>query len=77
MGDWSNTLIAIVVAIIGLATLSVILSKQANTVGVIQAGSQGLSSLINAAVAPVSGFGGLSTGIQPLTNYSTLGSTTL
>ena len=71
MQDWTNTLIAIVVAVIGLATLSVILSKNANTTGVIQAGSSGLASVINAAVSPVSGgFSGLSTNTQSLTNYT-------
>lgn len=73
MGDWMNTLIAVAVAVIGLATLAVIVSKQANTAGVITAGAGGLGTIIKAAVAPVSGMGGLSTSIAPLTNYSTLG----
>lgn len=54
---------AIVVGIIGLAFAAVLVSRNAQTVGVITAGSRGLSTLIGAAVAPVSGAvpnGGLS-----------------
>lgn len=69
MEPWINTIVAISVAVIGLATLSVILSKQANTAGVISAGSSGLATVIKAAVSPVSGFSGLSTGLQPLQGY--------
>ena len=57
-----TALVSIVLAIIGLAALSVVLSKQANTSGVIQAASGGLSTDIGAAVAPVTsgGMGGMS-----------------
>lgn len=57
MSQLTSGLITILAAIVGIATLSVILSKNANTVGVIQAGSQGFSSLLNAAEAPISGNG--------------------
>ena len=52
-----DSIVSIVTAIIGLAILSVILSKNANTAGVLQAASQGLSTDISAAVSPVSGGG--------------------
>lgn len=52
-----NSIVTVVLAIVGVATLAVLVSKQANTSGVIQAGSQGLSGLINAAVSPVTGGG--------------------
>lgn len=68
MSEWTNTIIAVVVAIIGLATLSVILSKQSNATQVISTAGQALSSVIGAAVAPVSG---LSTSVAPLQNYVT------
>jgi PRD1 phage membrane DNA delivery len=45
---------AIVAAVIGLAIVSVIVGKNAQTAGVIQAGGSALSSVIGAAVAPVS-----------------------
>lgn len=49
--------LAIVLAIIGLATLAVILSRNANTVGILSAGSSGLARDIAAATAPISGSG--------------------
>lgn len=53
-------IVSIVIAIIGLASLSVILSKNANTGSVIQAATGGLGTDIQAATAPVSGgLGGL------------------
>jgi hypothetical protein len=53
-----DTITSIVTAIIGLAILSVIVSKQANTTGVIQAASSGLASDIQAATSPITGAGG-------------------
>jgi hypothetical protein len=50
-----NEIGVIIAAVIGLATLAVILSKQANTTGVISAASQGLGGIISAAVSPVAG----------------------
>lgn len=51
----TTAIVSIVLAIISLASLSVILSKNANATGVIQAASGGLAQDIGAAVAPVSG----------------------
>lgn len=50
-----DAIVSIVTAIIGLAILSVIVSKNANTSGVISAASSGLASDIQAATGPVSG----------------------
>ena len=50
-----NAIIAVVASIISLATISVILSKQANTSGVISSASTGLGNLIKAATSPVTG----------------------
>lgn len=49
-GVWSVAL-----AIIGVATLAVILSKNANTSGVISAGGSALAQDIGAAVSPITG----------------------
>lgn len=57
-----TAIVSIVLAIIGLASLSVILSKNAQTGQVIQAASGGLAQDIGAATAPVTG-GGLSLGM--------------
>lgn len=53
-----DTITSIVTAIIGLAILSVIVSKNANTTGVIQASAGGLAQDIQAATSPVTGGGG-------------------
>lgn len=52
-----RTAVAIVTAIIGLAILSVLVSKNAQTKGIIQNLSTGLSQDIGAATAPVTGSG--------------------
>jgi hypothetical protein len=46
---------AIITAIIGLAIISVLVSKSSNTVSVIQAGASGLGTILGAAVSPVTG----------------------
>lgn len=55
--------VSIVTAIIGLAILSVLVSNNARTTGVIGALSTGLAQDIGAATSPVSG-GGMGMGIQ-------------
>ncbi len=46
--------VAILTAIVGLAILSVILSKRSDTVDVVNAGGSFFSSLIGKAVSPIS-----------------------
>lgn len=53
-----RTAVAIVTAIIGLAILSVLVSKNATTLGLVQNLSSGLAQDINAATAPVTSSGG-------------------
>jgi len=58
---WSGV-VTIATAIVGVAILAVIVSKQANTSGVISSAGNALATDIGAAVSPVtggSGFGGL------------------
>lgn len=55
--------VGIVSGIIGLAIISVVLSQKAKTSDVIQAGGSALSSIIAAAVTPITGSaGGFGTG---------------
>lgn len=54
-GAPTRAILALVGSILSLAILSVIISKNANTAGVIQAATGGLSSLISTAEAPVTG----------------------
>lgn len=63
-GDFTPALVAVIASIIGLAIVAVVVSKNAQTSSVIQAGASGLASIIGAAVSPVSGstgnqFGGV------------------
>ncbi|MDE2104365.1 MAG: hypothetical protein KGL39_44415 [Patescibacteria group bacterium] len=57
-----SAVVTVATAIVGIAILAVIVSRQSNTAGVIQAASSGFAQDISAAVAPVSGgtfgFGG-------------------
>jgi PRD1 phage membrane DNA delivery len=55
MGEIGKGLLAIVGAIIGLAILSVILSKNAQTPALLQSGAGALARIISAAVTPVAG----------------------
>ena len=55
MGEGGRALIAIAASVVGLATISVILSAQAQTSSVISAGGQAFSSILTAATAPVTG----------------------
>lgn len=57
---WSGV-IAVLMAIVGVAILSVIVSRNANTAGVLQAGSQAFSGALGTALSPVTS-GGLSIG---------------
>jgi predicted permease len=53
-GVW-QAVAAIAAAGIGLALVSVLVSKNSNTTSVIQSASSGFGNIINAAVGPVSG----------------------
>jgi hypothetical protein len=54
MSDAGATIVAVLAALVGLAIVAVIVSKNAQTPQVIQAGGSALASVIGAAVAPVS-----------------------
>lgn len=55
MNNFWSGVVTIVLAIIGVATIAVVVSKNANTSGVIKAGGGALSDLLRVAVSPVSG----------------------
>lgn len=54
-----NSIASILTAIVGVAILAVIVSKNANTAGVITAGGTAFATALGAAEAPVTGGGGL------------------
>lgn len=51
---WSGV-VAVLMAIIGIAILSVLVSKNSNTVNVLQAGSNAFSGALGTAMSPVTG----------------------
>lgn len=60
MGSIGPTFVAVVTGVIGLAIVAVLVGQRAQTPQVLQAGGSALSSIITAAVGPVSNsqFGG-------------------
>lgn len=55
MSSIMESITTILLAVVGLAIVAVLVSKKANTSGVIQAGASGFSNAIGVAAAPVSG----------------------
>lgn len=60
----NETVVTIAVGIIGLATLAVLVSRNANTSGVISAAGNAFTGVLGVAVSPVTGGG---TGISGVT----------
>lgn len=60
MNDIEKAIGGIMIAIIGLAIIAVLVSKQSQTGTVLQAGGTAFAQIIGAAVAPVTGNAGLS-----------------
>jgi PRD1 phage membrane DNA delivery len=54
---FGDSIITILTAIVGLAVIAVLVGKNAQTGSVLTAGGNAFSSVIKAAVAPVSGSG--------------------
>lgn len=59
MNDAMEKITTIAVAIVGVATLAVLVSKNANTAAVIKSAGQAFSGALGVAVSPVTGGGGL------------------
>lgn len=60
MNGITEMLVTIAAGIIGLATISVLVSRNANTSGVIKESGNAFSKILSTAVSPVSSGGGLS-----------------
>jgi len=54
-----SSVVTVLTALVGVAIIAVLVSKQANTSGVIQAGASGFAQDLSAAVSPVTGGMGL------------------
>jgi hypothetical protein len=58
MDNITSGVVTIATAIVGVAILAVLVSRNANTAGVIKAASGGFAQAITAATGPVTGGGG-------------------
>lgn len=56
MNDLMANITAIALAIVGVASLAVIVSKNANTQGVVQSSGQAFSMALGTALTPITGF---------------------
>ncbi len=64
-----TTVVQILVGVVGVSIIAVLVSKNSNTAGVLQAGGSAFSSILKTAVSPVSsnsGLGSLSGGVGSL-----------
>lgn len=59
--DFMSTLGVVAIAIVGVATLAVLVSRNANTVGVITAAGSAFTNALGVAISPVTGGGGSAT----------------
>jgi hypothetical protein len=55
MNAFTEGMITVALAIVGLGMVSVLVSRKANTTGVIQAAASGLGNTMGAAMSPVTG----------------------
>ncbi len=55
MNQITEAVVTIAIAVIGLAIVAVLVSRNANTAGVLQAGASGLGNDIGTAISPVTG----------------------
>jgi len=67
--DVITSVITVLTAIVGVAIIATLVSKNANTAGVIQAGGSAFSSALGTALSPVTG----QTGFQGLGSFSGTG----
>jgi hypothetical protein len=57
MSQITEMLLTIAMGILGVAILSIIVSKNSNTAGVIQASASGFGNALDVAISPVTGMG--------------------
>lgn len=61
-----TSIVTVLTAIIGVAIIAILVSRSANTAGVLTAGSGAFSNILGAALSPVSGGGFTGSGILPV-----------
>lgn len=62
MNQFAASITTVLLAIVGVAVIAVLVSKNANTSGVINAGGSAFSQGLGTAISPITGGGGLSFG---------------
>jgi cell shape-determining protein MreC len=67
MNSMTEAVVTILTAVIGVAIISVLVSRKSNTTGVLQAGGNAFSSILGVAVSPVTG--AISTPTSPMGGY--------
>ena len=65
MGNMGEQIVTIATAIIGVAIIAVLVSRNSNTANVIGAAGQAFAGAINTAVSPVTGFTGAANMYNP------------
>ena len=73
MSQMTEQVSAILMAVVGVAILAVLVSRNANTSGVLQAGGSAFAAILGAAEAPVTG-GGAGGITAPFGNFGGVGS---
>lgn len=53
MDDMVKALVTILTAVIGVAIVATLVSKKSNTAGVLSAGGNAFSSILNSALSPI------------------------
>lgn len=66
-----TTVVMILTAIIGVAIVATLVSKQSNTANVLTAGGSAFSNALKTALSPVTGTGGFSFQTAPLGQFQT------
>lgn len=62
MNELTTSIVTVLLALVGVAIIATLVSKNANTVGVIGAGSSAFNSGLGAALSPVTGSGSFTGG---------------
>ena len=61
MSEFGSSLVAVIMAIIGVAIVAVLVSQKAQTANVLNAGGTAISNVLGAALSPVTGSSALGT----------------
>jgi hypothetical protein len=64
--DFWGTISVVALAIVGVASLAVLVSRNANTTGVITASGNAFSNALATAISPVTGGGGYGNAMFPI-----------